>query len=76
MSTILKLLGDEGSTVLRLLANLFKDEILPLILPIIKNNLISSDWKIKESGIFIFRSINYGSTLNNNNLINLNILII
>ncbi|CAH1772300.1 unnamed protein product, partial [Owenia fusiformis] len=45
---------------LDVLANVFHDDILPFILPILKETLFSNDWEIKESGILVLGAIAEG----------------
>lgn len=40
-----------SAAALDVLANVFQDDILPIIIPILKETLFHSEWEIKESGI-------------------------
>ena len=43
-----------------MLANVFKDDLLPVLLPILKETLFHPDWEIKESGILALGAIAEG----------------
>ena len=43
-----------------MLANVFHDEILPVLLPILKETLFHTDWDVKESGILVLGAIAEG----------------
>lgn len=43
-----------------LLANVFRDELLPHLLPLLKGLLFHLDWVIKESGILVLGAIAEG----------------
>ena len=45
-----------------MLANVFRDELLPHLLPLLKGLLFHSDWVIKESGILVLGAIAEGET--------------
>ncbi|CAI4228571.1 unnamed protein product [Auanema sp. JU1783] len=47
---------------LDVLANVFRDELLPVILPIIKEALFHPEWEVKESGILALGAIAEGCT--------------
>lgn len=40
-----------SAAALDVLANVFKDDLLPILIPILKETLFHPDWDIKESGI-------------------------
>lgn len=40
-----------SAAALDVLANVFRDELLPILIPILKETLFHRDWDIKESGI-------------------------
>ena len=42
------------------LANVFRDELLPHLLPLLKDLLFHPDWVIKESGILVLGAIAEG----------------
>jgi len=46
------------------LANVFRNDILPIILPILKELLFHQDWELKESGILVLGAIAEGKTSN------------
>lgn len=46
-----------------MLANVFRDELLPHLLPLLKGLLFHPDWVIKESGILVLGAIAEGKTL-------------
>lgn len=43
-----------------MLANVFRDELLPHLLPLLKGLLFHLDWVIKESGILVLGAIAEG----------------
>ena len=43
-----------------MLANVFKDDLLPVLLPILKETLFHPEWEIKESGILALGAIAEG----------------
>lgn len=45
-----------------MLANVFKEDILPILMPILKETLSSNDWEVKESGILALGAIAEGKT--------------
>lgn len=45
-----------------MLANVFRDELLPHLLPLLKGLLFHPDWVIKESGILVLGAIAEGKT--------------
>lgn len=45
-----------------MLANVFRDELLPHLLPLLKGLLFHPDWVIKESGILVLGAIAEGET--------------
>ncbi|CAK9304599.1 unnamed protein product [Gordionus sp. m RMFG-2023] len=49
-----------SAAALDVLANVFKDEILPSLLPILKETFFSSDWIVKESGVLALGAIAEG----------------
>lgn len=44
-----------------MLATVFGDELLPILLPILKEALFHDEWEVKESGILILGAIAEGS---------------
>jgi transportin-1 len=49
-----------SAAALDILANVFKDEILPILLPILKDTLFHEQWVVKESGILALGAIAEG----------------
>ncbi|KAK2728037.1 hypothetical protein QYM36_008496, partial [Artemia franciscana] len=49
-----------SAAALDVLASVFRDELLPVLLPILKETLFHSDWVIKESGILALGAIAEG----------------
>ncbi len=49
-----------SAAALDILANVFKEEILPILLPILKETLFHEQWEIKESGILALGAIAEG----------------
>ena len=47
-----------------MLANVFRNDILPVILPILKELLFHQDWELKESGILVLGAIAEGNITN------------
>lgn len=45
---------------LDVLANVFKDDLLPVLVPILKETLFHNEWEIKESGILALGAIAEG----------------
>lgn len=43
-----------------MLANVFRDELLPHILPLLKELLFHPEWVVKESGILVLGAIAEG----------------
>ena len=54
------LLGKCSAAALDVLSNVFRDEILPVLLPILKETLFHQNWEIKESGILVLGAIAEG----------------
>lgn len=52
--------GKCSAAALDVLANVFREEILPILLPILKETLFHTDWEIKESGILVLGAIAEG----------------
>lgn len=52
--------GKCSAAALDVLANVFKDDLLPVLLPILKETLFHADWEIKESGILALGAIAEG----------------
>lgn len=44
-----------------ILANVFRDQLLPVLLPILKETLFHQEWDVKESGILALGAIAEGS---------------
>ncbi len=49
-----------SAAALDVLSNVFHDEILPVLLPILKETLVHQDWTIKESGILVLGAVAEG----------------
>ncbi len=52
-----------SAAALDVLANVFHDSLLPVLLPILKEMLFSQDWEVKESGILVLGAIAEGICL-------------
>lgn len=55
-------IGKCSAAALDVLANVFRDELLPHLLPLLKGLLFHPDWVIKESGILVLGAIAEGLT--------------
>ncbi|KAJ7426819.1 hypothetical protein WISP_12198 [Willisornis vidua] len=53
-----------SAAALDVLANVFRDELLPHILPLLKELLFHPEWVVKESGILVLGAIAEGSSSN------------
>lgn len=42
---------------------MFKEDILPILMPILKETLSSNEWEVKESGILALGAIAEGKTI-------------
>lgn len=49
-----------SAAALDVLANVFRDDCLPIVLPILKETLFHSEWEVKESGILALGAIAEG----------------
>ncbi|BES91280.1 IBN_N [Nesidiocoris tenuis] len=49
-----------SAAALDVLANVFRDDLLPVLLPILKETLFHNDWDVKESGILALGAIAEG----------------
>jgi transportin-1 len=49
-----------SAAALDVLANVFREELLPVLIPILKETLFHQDWEIKESGILALGAIAEG----------------
>lgn len=58
-----------SAAALDMLANVFREELLPVLVPILKETLFHKDWVIKESGILALGAIAEGSFHNNHRYI-------
>lgn len=65
-------LGKCSAAALDVLANVFKEDILPILMPILKETLSSNEWEVKESGILALGAIAEGKTFYDFNIIYLN----
>ena len=54
--------GKCSAAALDVLANVFRDELLPHLLPLLKGLLFHPDWVIKESGILVLGAIAEGKS--------------
>ncbi len=54
--------GKCSAAALDVLANVFHDALLPVLLPILKETLFHSEWEIKESGILVLGAIAEGGS--------------
>lgn len=52
--------GKCSAAALDVLANVFRDDLLPHLLPLLKGLLFHHDWVIKESGILVLGAIAEG----------------
>jgi hypothetical protein len=53
-------LGKCSAAALDVLANVFREELLPVLVPILKETLFHQEWEIKESGILALGAIAEG----------------
>lgn len=53
-------LGKCSAAALDVLASVFHEELLPVLLPILRETLFHQDWEIKESGILALGAIAEG----------------
>lgn len=56
-------IGKCSAAALDVLANVFRDDLLPHLLPLLKGLLFHPDWVIKESGILVLGAIAEGVSL-------------
>jgi transportin-1 len=49
-----------SAAALDVLANVFRDDILPVLLPVLKETIFHEDWVVKESGILALGAIAEG----------------
>ena len=54
-------LGKCSAAALDVLANVFRDDLLPVLLPILKETLFHTEWEIKESAILALGAIAEGN---------------
>lgn len=54
------LLGKCSAAALDCLSNVFKQDLLPILLPLLKDTLSSPQWEIKESGILALGAVAEG----------------
>jgi len=54
--------GKCSAAALDVLASVFRDDLLPVLLPILKETLFHPDWEAKESGILVLGAIAEGKT--------------
>ena len=52
--------GKCSAASLDVLANVFHDDILPVVLPILKELLFHAEWELKESGILVLGAVAEG----------------
>lgn len=55
-------LGKCSAAALDVLANVYRDELLPHILPLLKELLFHHEWVVKESGILVLGAIAEGKS--------------
>ena len=55
------LIGKCSAAALDVLANVFRDELLPVLLTILKETLFHADWEVRESGILVLGAIAEGN---------------
>ena len=55
--------GKCSAAALDVLANVFHESLLPILLPILKDTLFHEHWEIKESGILVLGAIAEGKDL-------------
>ena len=53
-------LGKCSAAALDVLANVFHDDLLKVIIPILSETLFSTDWVLKESGILVLGAVAEG----------------
>ena len=53
-------LGKCSAAALDCLSNVFKQDLLPILLPLLKETLSSPQWEIKESGILALGAVAEG----------------
>ncbi len=53
--------GKCSAAALDVLANVFRDQLLPVLLPILRETLFHGEWVIKESGILALGAIAEGA---------------
>ena len=53
--------GKCSAAALDVLANVFREALLPVLLPILKETLFHGEWEIKESGILVLGAIAEGT---------------
>ena len=57
---VLLLVGKCSAAALDCLSNVFKQDLLPILLPLLKDALSSPQWEIKESGILALGAVAEG----------------
>lgn len=55
--------GKCSAAALDVLANVFREELLPVLVPILKDTLFHPEWEIKESGILALGAIAEGECI-------------
>ena len=55
--------GKCSAAALDVLASVFRDDLLPVLLPILKETLFHPDWEAKESGILVLGAIAEGKNI-------------
>ena len=55
--------GKCSAAALDVLANVFQDELLPVLLTILKETLFHADWEVRESGILVLGAIAEGNMI-------------
>ena len=59
-SKVFVLIGKCSAAALDCLSNVFKQDLLPILLPLLKETLSSPQWEIKESGILALGAVAEG----------------
>ncbi len=65
VSTCHQILGKCSAAALDVLANVFRDDLLLHILPLLKELLFHPEWVVKESGILVLGAIAEGKKRRN-----------
>ena len=60
---VLVVAGKCSAAALDCLSNVFREALLPLLLPILKETLFHQEWEVKESGILVLGAIAEGKAM-------------